>query len=446
MRRRVVITGIGVVAPNGTTATEFWDNCLSLQSSVGAIPEHWLHYWQPLSRIWAPLPAIDFDGRGISRIERMQLDTSAILAILAAQEALENAQLPRTVTDEKKNCYSVAGFSGDRAAVFIGTGIGGITSFAANEGNHILAPCSARLRQLAVPLDQLAEVLRAPSRFNPFVVSMTMPNSCSALLGIRFSANGPNRTVCNACASGAMAIGQAFDMIAAGNVDSALAGGAEYIADDYGGVFRGFDVAKTLVKSCDDPQKANRPFDRNRSGFLIAEGGSAVLVLEELSHAQNRGAPIVAEILSYAETFDAHSIMSIDSSARQIRRMITRALDEAQCTPAAIDYINTHGTSTEQNDEIEALTIESVFGSRPLINATKSLTGHTIGAAGAIETAVTALSIARKTTHACKNLIEPIRPLNFVTKAGPFDITTAFTQSFAFGGHNAGLVLREFRA
>ena len=446
MKRRVVITGIGVVAPNGATTAEFWDNCLALRSSVMPIPEHWSNYWQPLSRVWAPLPAIDFGARGIGRVERMQLDNSAMLAIVAAQEALENARLPFILSDEKKNIFSVAGFSGDRTAVFMGTGIGGISSFAGNEGNHILSPCSARLRQSELPMDGFADVMRAPSRFNPFVVPMTMPNSCSAVLGIRFSVTGANRTICTACASGTMAIGQAFDAITAGKADAALAGGAEYLADDYGGVFRGFDIAKTLVKNCDDPQTANRPFDQKRSGFLFAEGGSAVLVLEELSRAQDRGAPVIAEVLSSAETFDAHSVMSIDASAKQIRRMMIRALGEANVTPGEIDYINAHGTGTEQNDEIEAMTIESVFGAQPLINATKSLTGHTFGAAGAIETAVTALSIARKTTHACKNLEEPVRPLNFVTAAGPFEIRTALTQSFAFGGHNAGLVLREWAA
>jgi len=444
MKRRVVITGIGIVAPNGATATEFWENCLALQSSVQHIPQNWLNYWQPQSRLWAPLPSIDFDARGINRIERMQLDKSAILAILSAQEALKNANLHSKLIDEKKNLFFINGFSGDRTAIFMGTGIGGISSFAGNEGYHILSPLLNKLQKIAVSPDEFSDVVRAPSRFNPFAVSMTMPNTCSATLGIRFSITGPNRTVCNACASGTMAIGQAFEAIVAGMADAALAGGAEYLADEYGGVFRGFDVAKTLVKQCDDPQTANRPFDRKRSGFLFAEGGSAVLVLEELSQAQNRGAPIIAEVLSHAETFDAHSVMSIDASARQIRRMISKALEEANVLPGEIDYINTHGTSTEQNDEIEAFTIESIFGTRPLINATKALTGHTIGAAGAIETAVTAMSIARKTTHACKNLDEPIRPLNFVTKSGPFEIKTAFTQSFAFGGHNAGLVLREF--
>jgi 3-oxoacyl-[acyl-carrier-protein] synthase II len=445
MRRRVVITGIGVVAPNGASTDEFWQNCLDQHSSVQPIPVHWHKYWQPISRLWAPLPAIDFSARGIGRVEQMQLDKSAMLVILAAQEALESARLPSVLSDEKKNLFSVAGFSGDRTAVFMGTGIGGIASFAASEGNHILSPCNTRLQQMAVPADALSDVMRAPSRFNPFIVPMTMPNSCSAMLGIRFSFTGPNRTVCTACASGTMAIGQAFEAIAAGSADAALAGGAEYLADDYGGVFRGFDIAKTLVKNCDNPETANRPFDRKRSGFLFAEGGGAVLVLEELSRAQGRGAPVIAEVLSFAETFDAHSVMSIDASATQIRRMMIQALGEANVTPGEIDYINTHGTGTEQNDEIEAMTIESVFGARPLINATKSLTGHTIGAAGAIEAAVTALSIARKTTHACKNLEEPVRPLNFVTAAGPFDIRTAFTQSFAFGGHNAGLVLREVR-
>jgi 3-oxoacyl-[acyl-carrier-protein] synthase II len=444
MRRRVVITGVGVVAPNGATANEFWDNCLAQRSSVQLIPEHWRNYWQPLSTLWAPLPAIDFEARGIDRMDRMQLDKSTILAILAAQEALESARLPRVLTDEKKKLFSVKDFSGDRAAVFIGTGVGGISSFAANEGHHLLAPCGIRLRQIAAPVEKIADLLRAPPRFNPFVVPMTMPNSCSAMLGIRFSLTGINRTVCTACASGTMAIGQAFEAIVEEKADAALAGGAEYLADDYGGVFRGFDIAKTLVKNCENPLTANRPFDRKRSGFLFAEGGSAVLVLEELSRARDRGAPVIAEVLSHAESFDAHSMMSIEASARQIRRMITHALKKAEVTAEEIDYINTHGTGTEQNDEIEALTIESVFGTRPLINTTKSLIGHTIGAAGAIETAVTALSISRKTTHACKNLVDPVRPLNFVTATGQFAIKTAFTQSFAFGGHNAGLVLREF--
>ncbi len=446
MKRRVVITGIGVVAPNGATTEEFWDNSIAARSSVQHIPEHWLNYWQPQSRLWASLPTIDFDARGITRIERMQLDKSTILAILSAQEALTNARLPPKLTDEKKNLFSIEGFSGDRTGIFMGTGIGGISSFAQNEGNHILSPCSTLLQKKSLSPNDFSEVVHAPARFNPFAVSMAMPNSCSAILGIRFSITGPNRTLCNACASGTMAIGQAFEAISHGTADAALAGGAEYVADDYGGVFRGFDVAKTLVKQCADPQTANRPFDKKRSGFLFAEGGSAVLVLEELSQAKDRGAPIIAEVLSHAETFDAHSIMSIDASAKQIRRMILLALEKANVLPREIDYINAHGTSTEQNDEIEANTIESIFGTRPLINATKSLTGHTIGAAGAIETAVTALSIARKTTHACKNLDEPVRPLSFVTKPAMFDIRTAFTQSFAFGGHNAGLVLREYRA
>jgi len=219
--------------------------------------------------------------------------------------------------------------------------------------------------------------------------------------------------------------------------------GAEYLGDPYGGIFRGFDIARTLASAGADLHRANRPFDRDRTGFLFAEGGAAVLVCEEAEAARRRGARPYAEITGYAETFDAHSIMSMDSSGTQIADMLAAAMQDAGCVPGDIDYVNAHGTGTAVNDEIESAVIERLFGHRPLVNATKSLTGHCIGASGGIEAAVTALSLAHQTTHACRNLEQPIRDLRFVRETGPCAIETAITQSFAFGGHNAAVVMRR---
>jgi 3-oxoacyl-[acyl-carrier-protein] synthase II len=170
-----------------------------------------------------------------------------------------------------------------------------------------------------------------------------------------------------------------------------------------------------------------------------------MLFVEELSHALRRNAPVIAEITAFAETFDGHNIMMIDGAAAEIKRMLQTLMERAGLAFSDIDYINAHGTGTVQNDEIEARVISDLFGKRPLVNSTKSLTGHAIGASGAIETAVTALSIAHKTTHACNNLDDPIADLSFVRSVETFPIRKAVTQSFAFGGHNAGLVLEEFR-
>jgi 3-oxoacyl-[acyl-carrier-protein] synthase II len=282
-----------------------------------------------------------------------------------------------------------------------------------------------------------------PRRSNPFGVAMTMPNACSGNLGIKFKLLGSNNTFCAACASGTVAIGYAFKAVRSGELDLALAGGVEYLYDDYGATFSGFDTVRALAGNNEDPEKANRPFDKDRSGFLFSEGGGAVLVIEELEHARRRGARIYAEILGYAETCDGYNIMMMESSGYNIARMITQALADAGVSEKEVDYINSHGTGTVLNDETETRVIETVFGKKVLINSTKSLIGHTLGASGAIEAVVTTLSIYHKTTHPCRNLDNPMRDLNFVTKVASYPIRRAISQSFGFGGHNAVLVLGE---
>jgi len=435
-RRRVVVTGIGMISPLGTSAGECWSAMLEGRCQVAAIPPAWKRYTETASTIWAPLPAIDWLANGFSRVEQMQLDTSGMLTIAASAEAIRDAGIEASSVDPKKNTFRLAVPAPDRCGVFMGTGVGGVTSFFGNAVNHVVSPLKTVVADPSV-------LPPMPSRFNPFGVPAMMPNAVSALLGIRWSLYGPNLTYAQACAAGTVAVGHAFRAIATGDVDFALCGGAEYLGDPYGGIFRGFDIARTLVAAGDDPQQANRPFDRDRSGFLFAEGGAAVLVCEEAEAARRRGARAYAEIVGYAETFDGHSIMSIEPSGTRIVDMIGAAVRDAGCVPGDIDYVNTHGTGTTVNDEIESAVIDQIFGSKPFVNATKSLTGHCIGASGGIEAAVTALSLAHQTVHACHNLEHPIRDLRFVREAGPCRIDTAITQSFAFGGHNAAVVMKR---
>lgn len=449
----MAITGIGAVCPLGSSTEQMWKNCLNGHSIVAPIPSHWHRYADYKSSIWSPLPDIDYAAAGVTRVERLQHDPVTLLAICAAQEAIRNAGLTISITDKRSNTYVIEQIASVRAGVFMGTGIGGVHSCLENHARQVLERPKSDLANFA-DTDRLPEArasllngvlngLVHPARFNPFVVSMLMPNAVSAVLGIKFSITGPNTTYTLACAAGTASTGHAFRAVRSGQLDVALTGGCEYLDDHYGSIFRGFDVANTLVQDCEEPEKANRPFDKRRSGFLFSQGGAAVLVLEELDHAVRRGAPIIAEIVGYAETFDAHSMMSIAPNGVEIERMIGLALDDSRLMPSDIQYVNAHGTGTQTNDVIESEVIERVFGEEVLVNSTKSLIGHTVGASGAIEAAVTALSLKHQTTHICKNLEEPIAKLNFVRTSESCDLEAALSQSFAFGGHNASLVLRR---
>jgi 3-oxoacyl-[acyl-carrier-protein] synthase II len=439
LSRNVVVTGIGIIAPPGADVETFHQSCLQTDGPVTTIPEHWCDYHTYRSTVYAPLPDFKPKQYGLTRIDAMQLSTCGILAYCATRQALDNAQLGLRATDEKKGTFAIENIDSTRAGVFAGTGIGGVTALIDNEGNHILSPLEKHFQQLGTePPESLK---RKPPKFNPFVVSMTMPNACSALLGVRLGLHGRNATFTSACAAGTVALGNAFRAIRDGELDMVIAGGVDYLADRYGGIFRGFDSAKTLAVSDGDITKANRPFDTSRSGFLFAEGGAAFLVLEHEDHAAARGAIPIAGIRGYGETFDAHSMMMLDPDAAQIRRMIDQTLQDAEITSNDISYINTHGTGPIGNDETESRLIADTFRHGPTINATKSITGHAVGAGGAIEAAVSCLSIRDQAVHGCRNLENPVRDLNFARKTQSCDIAYALTQSFAFGGHNAGLIL-----
>lgn len=445
MTRRVVITGAGTINPIGAGVEEFWQNSLAGITAVSPVPQSWARYATTRSRFWSTLPASAMALSGLSRSELLTHDPVAVLALGAAREALHQSGLASDTV--------ATAIDAERTGVFLGTGLGGAVTFLRNHTHHLSQRARALLKARAASpdsgedqgwLNEVIGLLDHGPRFNPFEVSMVMPNSPAAAVGIRYGFKGPNTTYCVACSSGTIAIGNAYRAVRDARVDTALAGGCEYFGDDHGHIFRSFDIAGALVQGDETAERCNRPFDQKRSGFLFSQGGAAVLVLEELEHARRRGATILAEVIGYAETFDAYSMMSMPAGGEQVERMMRLALADAAVGADEVDYLNAHGTGTEINDRVEAETIERVFGQRVLVNTTKSLLGHTIGASGAIEALVTALSLKHGTTHICKNLENPVRDLNFVRKVEAHDLRVGLTQSFAFGGHNAALVLRRY--
>ncbi len=448
MKQRVVITGMGVVSSLGTGIEQFWQNCLDGISVVETIPEQWRNYSDFRSTLWSPLPAIDYDTFGISRIERLQHDPVALNALCAGLQAVQAAGLELCESSHKKNVSVIRDIDTGRAGVFMGSGMGGVSTLLNNYTCQTHAMVKRKLASFSgseqrSELRHLMESMVHPDKMHPMVVGMVMPNTISSTLGIKFSLHGQNRLYASACAAGTVAIGQAFKSIQSGSLDFALAGGSEYLYEPYGGLFRGFDLAKTLISDCSRPGRANRPFDKAHSGFLFSQGGSAVLVLENYRQARKRNAPIVAEITGYGESFEAHNVLALSKEGSEIVRMIEMAMSDAGITPTDVQYINTHGTGTPVNDAVEAKVINQIFGRDVLLNTSKSLLGHTIGASGAIEAIVSALSIRDQTTHVCHNLDNPIADLNFVMKQEPLYINTVLSQSFAFGGHIAGIVLRQ---
>jgi len=454
VRRRVAVTGLGVFSSIGSDPAQFWSNCLQGRSRVAPIPEHWRRYADYHSCIWATLDPLDADELGITRVEVAQNDPVSLIAGYAARQALTGAGFGVELVNKRANSYEIADVDPHRVGVYMGTGIGGANSFLDNYSVQILNAQKAKLidihstmsgdAQARDALGAAIESLHQGRRFNPFVVSMLMPNAISAHIGLKYSIKGPNLTHSVACASGTVAIGHGFHAVRNGTVDFAIAGGSEYLEDYYGGIFHGFDIAKALVRNCEDPDRANRPFDVDRSGFLFSQGGAAVLLLEHLDSAIERGAPVLAEVSGYAETFDAHSVMSIAPDGVQIERMMNEAMADGGLSRSDIHYINAHGTGTQANDIVESEVIKRVFGTDVPVNSTKSLVGHTIGASGAIEALVTVMSLNEQKTHACRNLEEPLSDLNFVREAASLPMQAALTQSFAFGGHNAGLVFKRF--
>lgn len=448
---RVFVTGLGVVSSVGSDLESFWTACKSGQSRTEKVPDHWAHYYSARSEVWSPLPDPDYSSAALTRTDLLTIGRPAAIAVVAAKQALAQAGLCLSWNPERYPMARIDEVQPERLGVYIGTGLGAAQAPFNNYYAHLLSGLRSHLdAALATPhheplIDELRAGLREHPRVNPLVICQTMPNAIAANLSIRVGATGPSNTICAACASGTIAIGKAFQAIRHGQVEIAITGGVEHLSDRAGGVFMGFDRLQTLAKPFRELGTENRPFDRDRSGFLFSEGGAAIAVLETEASMLRRGSKPIAEIIGFAETTDAHSMAAIKDDANSIEAMIDMALNDARVQATDIDYINAHGTGTQVNDEVEASILERKFPKSTRINSTKSILGHTIGAAGAFEFAVTALSLQRQEVHVSKNLENPMRELNFCTASGRASLRYGLSHSFGFGGHNAGLVLRPWQ-
>jgi 3-oxoacyl-[acyl-carrier-protein] synthase II len=424
MNHRVVITGLGPVTRVGIGRKAFFEGVWGLGCPACPIPAAFARGYTFQSRWFVPLPEISLAEHHLEVPHEAAMQAADRMVVLGAKLAFEDAGYGVAQVNGR---LSVRGL--EDCSVLLGAGLGSMqTAF----DSHL---CQA------VPPDVLHGIFPGQSlRYSRMVVPRSMPNSPAAWASICFGLGGPCSTLNASCASGTYAVGEAFRRVRDGYERVVLTGGVECLQDSCGTILRGFDVLGVLTRS---PDGRPTPFGKGRSGFLFAEGGACLLVLEEVEHARRRGAPIYAEILDYQANSDAHNIVQADPEGRQVIRLL-RGLS----TGRRIDYLNAHGTGTVANDEVEARAIRAVFGGRdtqPLINSTKGILGHTLGASGAIEVAVTALSIARDTVHG--NLVtEPLDDLNLPLAEVPGPVENAISVSYGFGGHNGGLRLSKCHA
>jgi 3-oxoacyl-[acyl-carrier-protein] synthase II len=279
---------VGVVCALGQSIAEFWSNCLAANTVVSAIPDHWFLYSDYKSHIWSVLPNIDFDAFNIRRVDLLKYDRSSILSLCAAKQAVEQSGLNIKQKNVKDRTYIIEGLEPLRTGIFMGTSFGA-NSFLESHAHQVLSKPKRAMRKVVDDLqisrkDQEAiqsilDTLPHAQKYHPLTASRLMPNAVSAVLGIKYSITGPANTLAMACAAGTAAIGQGFRSIRDGYLDVVIAGGSEYWNDYYGAIFRAFDIANTLVKRRSNPEESNRPFDRDRSGFLFSQGGSGVLIL-----------------------------------------------------------------------------------------------------------------------------------------------------------------------
>jgi 3-oxoacyl-[acyl-carrier-protein] synthase II len=422
MPGRVVVTGVGMLTSLGTGKELFMRNLFLQRSPLAAIPASFEKHYAFKSRFYVPLSIPILNDYGVPSHHQCFMQDVHKIAIVAAKMALADAGF--SISSDGRS-FRTEGL-GD-CGVCIGMGFLGM-----HEG------FSSYLAHLGGEDGQTGSHAPQSVRFNRLIVPVMMPNAASAWISILFHLQGSSYTVNASCASGTVAIGQAYTRIKDGYEPVALAGGVECLKDNCGSVMRGFDVLGALTRSEDGRPI---PFSSRRSGFLFSEGGGCILVLEELEHARRRGASIYAEIADYRSNSDACSILQTEEGGAQIRRLLENLKGNR-----TIDYLNSHGTGTAANDSIEARIIQEVFGGKdtqPLVDATKGILGHTIGASGAIEAAVVALSIKESRIHG-NAVPDPIANLNLATCNRSVSITYAISTSYGFGGHNAGLLFRRY--
>ena len=413
-RRRVVITGLGAITPVGNDVPSTWDALLAGESGAGPITifevtDEWA------SRIACEVKDLD-PLTFLDRKEARRYDRFARFSVGAAVEAMRYAGLEGAPD----------GVASERFGVIFGSGIGGISTM---EAQH----------------DLLRE--RGPGRVSPFFIPMFIPDIAAGLISIRFGAKGPNYATVSACASGAHAIGDAYRFIERGDADIMIAGGGEATITPL--AVAGFASMKALSTRNDDPAGASRPFDAGRDGFVIGEGAGCV-ILEALGTAVARGAPIVAEVIGYGVSADAHHITMPAPEGKGAQYAMRMAMDDAVVSAEDVDYINAHGTSTIANDRNETAAIKQVLGVSAysvVVGSTKSMTGHLLGAAGGVEAVITALVCQQGRIPPTINLTEPDPDCDLDygqhgVVERPVDI--ALSNSFGFGGHNACLAIRAW--
>ena len=409
--RRVVITGVGALTPVGNTAEEFWASLQQGRSGIGPITKFDATGYP--TRIAGEIRNFD-EAKYVDKKESRRLDPYLKYAIATSAMAVEDAALDPAKVDAT------------RFGVLIGSGIGGITTLI--EGEDV-------------------RKTKGFDRVSPFVIPMLIVNMAPGLVSMRFGAKGPNTSIVTACASGNHAIGDAARLIERGDADVMIAGGAEAIIVPL--TIAGFCSMKAMSTRNDEPEKASRPFDAARDGFVCGEG-AGIVILEALEHAVRRDARIYAEVVGYGMTADAHHMTAPDPEGDGATRAMQLALNDAGIAPSAIGYINAHGTSTPYNDKFETIAIKRVFGDdarRLAVSSTKSMTGHLLGAAGGIEAVATVLALHHGLLPPTINYEtpDPECDLDYVpNQARKVDVEYAMSNAFGFGGTNATLAFRKY--
>jgi 3-oxoacyl-[acyl-carrier-protein] synthase II len=406
---RVFVTGAGVVSPVGNTLEDCWRNLVAGVSGAGPITRFDASNYE--TKFACEVKDFSFEGV-LDRKEAKRMDRFVQFAIVASHEALKTSRLDLETTDR------------ERVGVLIGSGIGGMETF---ESQHTV----------------LLE--KGPGRVSPFFIPMMISDMAAGQVSIQFGFKGPNFGTVSACASGAQAIGEALRLLRAGDADVIIAGGAEATITPM--AVAGFNSARALSTRNDDPQRASRPFDKDRDGFVIGEG-AGILVLETEEHARRRGATLLCELSGYGASADAYHMTAPCVDGDGATRAMKRALQDAHMALDEVGYINAHGTSTPAGDPIEITAVKTVFGDgakRLMMGSTKSMTGHLLGAAGGLEAVVTALVLARGVVPPTINLDTPDEAcdLDFVANhARKAKVKAALSNSFGFGGHNVSLAMR----
>ncbi|MBN2207037.1 MAG: beta-ketoacyl-ACP synthase II [Candidatus Aminicenantes bacterium] len=408
--RRVVITGIGLVTPLGVGTARTWEALLKGENGVGPVTR--FDASRLSSRIAGEVK--DFDIQAfVDRKEARKMDLFIQYAVAAAQLAVDDGAVPPALLQS------------DRCGVCVGSGIGGIQTI--EEQHRILLE-------------------KGPDRVSPFFLVATIINEAGGQISIRFGAKGPNMATVTACSTGCHAVGDSARIIARGDADVMIAGGAEAAVSPLG--MAGFCAMKALSTRNDDPARASRPFDAERDGFVMGEG-AGILILEERSVAVRRGARIYAEVVGYGMTGDAYHVSAPAQDADGAARVMQRAIEDAGIDPSEVGYINAHGTSTIYNDRIETVAIKRVFGDHAAkigISSTKSMTGHLLGATGGVEAGITALCLKHQVMTPTMNyeVPDPACDLDYVPNTvRQAEFRYGLSNSFGFGGTNAAILLKR---